>query len=114
MARPPISRLLFVVGRERRLLYDSLRRTFDGDDSVQVVLDRRVEERRQHESTPNTDERRRGERRARRESEARLRARGYALVDIVTFQSPPAGTPESAPERKAVESASARESETSR
>jgi len=51
MARPLISRLLFVVGRERRLLYDSLRRTFDGDDSVQVVLDRRVEERRQHEST---------------------------------------------------------------
>ncbi len=105
MARPPISRLLFVIGRERRLLYDSLRRTFDSDDTVQVVLDRRIEERRQHESTPRTGEHRRIERRARRESDARLRARGYALVDVVTFQSPPAGTPEPAPERKAVESA---------
>ena len=92
MARPPIYRLLFVVGREREPLYDSLRRTFDGDDTVQVVLDRRV------------GERRRSERRAQRESDALLRARGYTLVDVVTFQSPPAGTPEPAPERKAVES----------
>jgi len=104
MRRPPIYRLLFVVGRERQLLYDSLRRTFDGDDTVQIVLDRRVEERRRQESTPRTGERRRSERRAQRESDALLRARGYTLVDVVTFQSTPAGTLESAPERKAVES----------
>ncbi len=104
MARPPIYRLLFVVGREREPLYDSLRRTFDGDDTVQVVLDRRVGERRRQESTPRAGERRRSERRAQRDSDALLRARGYTLVDVVTFQSPPAGTPEPAPERKAVES----------
>src|SRR5205823_179858 len=92
--RPPIYRLLFVVGREREPLYDSLRRTFDGDDTVQVVLDRRVGERRRQESTPRAGERRRSDRRAQRESDALLRARGYTLVDVVTFQSPPAGTPE--------------------
>jgi hypothetical protein len=104
MARPPIYRLLFVVGRERKQLYDSLRHTFDGDDTVQVVLDRRVGERRRQESTPRTGERRRSDRRAQRESDALLRARGYTLVNVLTFQSPLTGTPASAPERKAVES----------
>ena len=85
MARPPIYRLLFVVGREREPLYDSLRRTFDGDDTVQVVLDRRVGERRRQESTPRAGERRRSDRRAQRDSDALLRARGYTLVDVVTL-----------------------------
>src|SRR3989441_4478409 len=104
MARPPISRLLFVVAREREPLYNSLRRTFDGDDTVQVVLDRRVGEPRRQQSTPRAGEPRRSERRAPRESDALLRARGYTLVGVETFQSPPAGTPDPAPERKAVES----------
>ncbi len=91
MAPSRVHRLLFIVGRERRLLYDSLQRTFDGDDTVQVVLDRRVGERRQQGSTPRT-ERRQSERRAQRESDARLHVRGYALVDV-TFESPPARIP---------------------
>jgi len=41
-----IRRLLFIVGSQRRDFYASLRRTFRGDDTVQVVLDRRRGERR--------------------------------------------------------------------
>src|SRR4029453_8646284 len=41
-----IRRLLFIVGSRRPEFYESLRRTFRGDDTVQVVLDRRRGERR--------------------------------------------------------------------
>jgi hypothetical protein len=88
-----IQRLLFIVGRERRSFYESLRRTFDGDDTVQVVLDRRVRERRRRGSRRRSAERRRSERRAQRRIDAQLRVRGYAVVGVMTFQRPPAGTP---------------------
>ena len=41
-----IRRLLFIVGSKRPDFYESLRRTFRGDDTVQIVLDRRRGERR--------------------------------------------------------------------
>lgn len=86
-------RLLFIVSRSRGPLYESLRRTFEADDSVQVVLDRRVAERRRRRRGPRTTERRRGERRAQREIDRQLRARGYAVVEVAKLRRSPPGTP---------------------
>ena len=90
---PRIQRVLFIVGRQRRALYDSLRRTFAGDDTVQVVLDRRVRERRRRRRPRTSGERRRRERRAQRAIDAKLRARGYAVVGVLTVQRAPAPIP---------------------
>jgi RNA polymerase subunit RPABC4/transcription elongation factor Spt4 len=72
-------RHLLIVARDRILLYEQLRRAFAGNQSVQVLLDRRHRERRQGKGQPAT-ERRRGDRRARRGIDAQLRAIGWSLV----------------------------------
>ena len=77
---------MFIVGRARPALYDSLGRTFADDDFVQVILDRRVAERRRRRARPRKPERRQGERRVRRETDTQLRARGYAVVGVQTVQ----------------------------
>ncbi len=100
MARPKLRWLLFIVGPDRRALYDSLRRTFATDDFVQVVLDRRVAERRRRGPPAGGSERRQTERRAQRAIDRQLSARGYAVIGVRTFLRPPAGPPAPA-ERKA-------------
>lgn len=80
-----IRRLLFIVGSRRLDFYESLRRTFRGDDTVQVVLDRRRGERRKNRragSRQDVREQRVGERREHEEIERQLRARGYAVVGV--------------------------------
>ncbi len=79
-----IWRLLFIVGQNRRALHDSLRRTFAGDDTVQVLFDRRVTERRRGKGRKRPTERRARERRLGREVERQIRARGYAVVGVPT------------------------------
>ena len=78
-----------MVGRGRRALYDSLRRTFADDDFVQVILDRRVAERRRRRARPRPSERRRTERRVQREIDTQLRTRGYAVVGVLTMRRAP-------------------------
>ena len=81
-----IRRLLFIVESARPEFYESLRRTFRGDDTVQVVLDRRRSERRRGRHTggrKTVREQRGGDRRAHLEIERQLRARGYAVVGVV-------------------------------
>lgn len=80
-AQPP-QRLVFIVARNHRDLYESLRRTFADDDTVQVLLDRRQGERRQRPAEGRT-ERRRHNRRGRRDLQAQLESRGYALVSVM-------------------------------
>jgi hypothetical protein len=84
-----IQRLLFIVDGSRRPFYDSLRRTFAGDDTVQVLLNRRVADRRRKEPRTRPSERRQKERRAQREIDRQIRARGYAVVGVMTFQRAP-------------------------
>jgi hypothetical protein len=97
-----IRRLLFIVRADRPELYESLRRTFDGDDTVEVVRDRRHVERRGTRravtlSAPR--EHRTTERRKSPELDRQLRARGYAVVGVTApgppFSGPPVpgGTP---------------------
>ena len=93
----PIRRLLFIVGSRRPEFYESLRRTFHGDDTVQVVADRRHGERRAGRCAGGgtaAREQRIAERREHLEIEWQLRSRGYAVVGI------PAALP-GAPARRA-------------
>jgi hypothetical protein len=85
-----IRRLLFIVGSRRPEFYESLRRTFRGDDTVQVVLDRRRGDRRASRRAGGRAARdqRVAERREHLEIEWQIRARGYAVVGI-----PAAGPP---------------------
>lgn len=72
---------LFVVARERHDLYASLVRTFETDEAVRVILDRRLGERRRRLEARAVDHRR-GARRARPEVDTQLRSRGWALLSL--------------------------------
>ena len=84
-----VQRLLFIVDERRRPLYDSLRRTFAEDDTVQIVLNRRVADRRRKKPRPRKSERRQKQRRAQREIDRQIDARGYAVVGISVRQRSP-------------------------
>lgn len=71
--------LLFIVARGESHLYETLRREFADEPSVEIVLDRRVGERRRSQVPPPV-ERRRGERRWHAEAEDYLRSLGWAVV----------------------------------
>ena len=80
-----IRRLLFIVGSKRPDFYESLRRTFRGDDTVQIVLDRRRGERRTPRRAgrrPPGREQRGADRREHLEIQRQLRSRGYAVVGV--------------------------------
>jgi len=83
-----VSRHLFIVARDRILLYEQLRRAFAGNQSDQVLLDRRDRERRQGKGEPAI-ERRRGDRRVRLGIDAQLRAIGWSLVVLGLARIPP-------------------------
>ncbi|PYN42040.1 MAG: hypothetical protein DME00_29975 [Candidatus Rokuibacteriota bacterium] len=85
-----IRRLLFIVGSKRPDFYESLRRTFRGDDTVQIVLDRRRGERRgaRRPGRRQVPQEQRGvDRRAQLEIQRQLRSRGYAVVGIPFSES---------------------------
>jgi len=91
-----IRRLLFIVGSQRPDFYTSLRRTFRGDDMVQVVLDRRRGERRLGRRAAGRTrgrEHREAERRVNLEIERQLRERGYAVVGVLGSHRASAGPP---------------------
>lgn len=71
--------MLFIVSRDNPALYEVLRREFEGEPEVEVILDRRYGDRRRA-ATPVAIERRRGERRGHPEVEERLRSLGWAIV----------------------------------
>jgi hypothetical protein len=78
-------RLLFIVRADRPELYESLRRTFSDDDTVEVVRDRRHVERRgarRPAAASAAREPRTTERRKSLELDRQLRSRGYAVVGV--------------------------------
>lgn len=70
---------LFVVARDKVKLHEYLTQTFSSPGNVQVVLDRRVANRRQRDAAEAL-ERRRSDRRSRPEVDAELQTLGYASV----------------------------------
>jgi hypothetical protein len=85
-----IRQLLFIVGSQRPDFYESLRRTFRGDDTVQIVLDRRRGERRGPRRIGRSrvgDEQRGADRRAQLEIQRQLRSRGYAVVGVPSSEA---------------------------
>jgi hypothetical protein len=75
-----MAELLFIVARERQDLYDHLRRAFADTPAVEVILDRRVGERRQH-PLPADTERRQRDRRL-RDISSDVQGLGWALVRL--------------------------------
>ncbi len=71
--------LLFIVTRDDPALYERLRHEFTDERGVEIVVDRRLRERRRLEH-PQPEDRRKGDRRARAEVDAHLRAVGWAIV----------------------------------
>jgi len=67
------------VARQRRELYEEIKRVFASQESVLVILDRRVNPRREKKNAPMLD-RRRNERRARAAVDEQLRAIGWSLA----------------------------------
>jgi hypothetical protein len=72
-------RYLFIAARNQFDLYDYLQRQFSGDETVQVLLDRRCEERRHHQGSEKAL-RRRGERRYALSRESELATHGFVIV----------------------------------
>ncbi len=81
-----VRKLVFIVATDHKALFESLRRTFAADDAVDVIMDRRVAERRRASPTDGPD-RRRQDRRSAKEIQRRLKARGYAVVTILAVKS---------------------------
>jgi hypothetical protein len=79
------ARNLFIVAPSKARTYESLKRAFEGQNEVEVILDRRRGERRrslERAAFPYRAERRRGERRLQTDAQVRLARMGLALVEI--------------------------------
>ena len=74
-----IAKQLLIVARHRRELYEQIKRAFAGRETVQVVLDRRVTDRRRRKES-TLPERRGADRRARSIIDEQLRTIGWSLV----------------------------------
>jgi hypothetical protein len=76
-ARP---RQIIIVARDRERLFDYIKRAFAGNDTVEVLLDRRAGERRRSPGSRLPD-RRRADRR-RHDVTSQLRGLGWAIVAV--------------------------------
>ena len=72
-------RQLIIVARNREDLYEHLKRAFAGNETIRVLLDRRVVDRRAR-PRPYAAERRKGDRRSPFRNDGLLRAIGWAVV----------------------------------
>ena len=74
-----LRRQLLVVARDRPHIYEYLKRMFAGNETLEVIMDRRTTDRRRH-GMSNLPERRRSGDRRRQEIDSHLRALGWAIV----------------------------------
>ncbi|PYM05988.1 MAG: hypothetical protein DMD82_09785 [Candidatus Rokuibacteriota bacterium] len=72
--------LLFIVSRESSKRFEYLARVFAKEETVQVILDRRVTERRARQTSGDGSQRRRGNRRSRPHLDRELQTLGWALI----------------------------------
>jgi len=76
-----VSRYLIIVARERRDLYEYLRRVFVREPGIEVVLERRTAERRTASGVRPLDRRRR-ERRNRSQMDVEMRRFGFGVARL--------------------------------
>ncbi len=76
-----MARTLFIVSRQHPDLYVYLRERFSGAENIEVILDRRLGERRRHE-VPVDRERRRMDDRSRPDIDELLRSRSHVIVTV--------------------------------
>ena len=74
-------RHLLIVTRSEPRVYEYVKRTFAGEHTVEVILDRRLGERRRASASPAA-ERRRADRRSSPSIRDRLRSPGWAVVHV--------------------------------
>jgi len=84
--QPEDARQLIIVSGNREDLFNFFQRGFVENETVRVLLDRRVGERRQ-QSEPHESERRRGNRRSPKTIEGLLRAIGWTIVRLPTLKN---------------------------
>jgi hypothetical protein len=82
-----MARHLFLVSHHEAGLYEYLLDRFRGDGNVEVILDRRREERRRRSEHPGP-ERRRVDRRKRREIDLELLLRSHVILTLPNGPSP--------------------------
>jgi len=85
--QPERVRQLVIVARARRHLYEYLERAFAGNETIRVLLDWRVGERRAH-SGHDAVERRQGDRRLPDKIGGLLRAMGWVIVPLGVPETP--------------------------
>ena len=78
--RRPGARQLLIVAKNRLKLYQYMRRAFQGNETVRVLLDQRAGERRRSSGTAPEAERRRADRRRAVHVDDLLRVLGWAIV----------------------------------
>jgi len=78
-----VRRQMLVVAQDHPHVYEYLKRMFAGNDTVEVILDRRNGDRRRPGATHHPDRRRMSDRR-RQEIDSQLRALGWAIVLLDT------------------------------
>jgi hypothetical protein len=76
-----MGRTVYIVARDHPELYAYLRERFTCDGEVDVILDRRIVQRRRV-NMPRSPERRRTERRARPEADTELQIRSHAIITL--------------------------------
>ena len=76
-----MDRLVFVVRRDRAKLHGSLQHALGDEEAVDVILDRRIGDRRRRDAM-HTQERRRWDRRTRPFADAEIGVRGWTIVRI--------------------------------
>ena len=77
----PMARHLFIVARSHPDLYTYLCERFANDPNVEVILDRRVGQRRQRAMTV-TEDRRTGDRRGRPEADVELTIHSHVILTV--------------------------------
>lgn len=78
-----MARQLVIVAREHQDLYLYLRERFAGEAQAEVLLDRRIGDRRREPvRVPAASERRRGDRRARPDVDEMLRSRSHVILNV--------------------------------
>jgi class 3 adenylate cyclase len=90
---PRARRRLYIVSSDHREIYEDLQRRFEGVPNVEVVLDRRVGDRRQPSGMPVAEEQRRADRRSRPDADAELRSSSHVVVEIEIEPQAPSSEP---------------------